>query len=280
MVYDDVQGRILMFGGFGSSGASTNTPLNDLWAWDGQHWTLLGTGGPSARGDMLAAWDGTRRRLVIYGGATDEGPQGDTWEWDGSTWSQRATGGPPVRRHFGGGFDKGRGRVVLFGGLLATGDSPVFDTWEWNGTAWTQAASTSPGGIQAPSGSMAYSEKRGALLMLVGWFSAGASDLWKWDGSTWTSIGAGPSSVSMPLPLVATGDDEITALAWTGKTMRWRDGAFSTVATAGPTSPTGAAVAYDKARGRMVAFGGLLRNSTTSETWLWDGSAWALATLQ
>jgi hypothetical protein len=276
MVYDDAQNRVLMFGGFTSNGSSLG-PLNDLWAWDGARWSFLGVGGPPARGDMLAAWDSARRRFVIYGGADNDGPRGDTWEWDGTAWTQRATGGPSIRRHFAGGFDGARGRVVLYGGLVGTSDTPALDTWEWDGQQWAQRATTTPGGFSppAPASNLVYSETRRALLMLVGTFTSGPSALWQWNGSTWTSVGAGPTT-SMPVPIAATGADEITLLLQSGATLRWQGSGFTQVAAAGPPSMLGSVI-YDRAHARLVHFGGLAGSSTTAETWLWDGSTWALA---
>jgi hypothetical protein len=275
MAYDDAQHRVLMFGGFGSSGASLR-PLNDLWAWDGQQWSFLGAGGPGARGDMLAAWDGVRNRLVVYGGANNDESLGDTWEWDGSDWTQHATSGPTIRRHFGGGFHEARGRVVLFGGLI--GETPAADTWEWDGQQWAQRATSTPGGFTAPSREMAYGLTRQALLMLVGSFSSGPSAVWQWNGSAWTSVGSGPTA-AMPVPLAASGADEITMLLSGGSTVRWRSDVLTTVASSGPSAIDGASLAFDRSRDQLVLFGGLTSQGTLSDTWIWDGSAWTRITV-
>jgi hypothetical protein len=275
LVYDDVQNRVLMFGGFSSNGSSLG-PLNDLWAWDGQRWSFLGMGGPSARGDMLAAWDGTRRRLVVYGGANNDGPLGDTWEWDGSAWTQSATAGPSVRRHVAGGFDRARGRVVLSGGLLGVSETALTDTWEWDGQQWTQWATTMPAVSASPSQTgMAYSETRSALLMLTGSFTTGPTSLLQWDGTAWSTVTAGPA-ISLPVPMAATGADELTLLQSNGSTLRWQGGVFAQVSASGPTASLGS-MAFDKARGRLVLFGGLNGNATSGDTWLWDGTTWSKA---
>lgn len=272
LVYDDVQNRVLMFGGFSTNGTSLG-PLNDLWAWDGQHWTFLSVGGPSARGDMLAAWDGTRHRLVVYGGANNDGPLGDTWEWDGSTWTQRATGGPSVRRHFVGGFDRARSRVVMTGGLLGVSETSLTDTWEWDGQQWSQQATTMPTVSSSPAlAGMAYSETRSALLVLTGSFASGPTSLLQWNGTEWSTVAAGPT-ISLPVPIAATGDDELTLLQ-SSVTLRWQGGAFTSASSSGPTTSFGS-MAFDKARSRLVLFGGLNGNATSSDTWLWDGTSWS-----
>lgn len=273
LVYDDIDSRVLMFGGFSSNGSSLG-PLNDLWAWDGQHWSFLGVGGPSARGDMLAAWDGTRHRLVVYGGANNDGPLGDTWEWNGSAWTQSATAGPSVRRHFVGGFDRSRGRVVLSGGLLGVSEATLTDTWEWDGQQWIQQATVLPALPNSPAlAGMAYSETRSALLMLAGSFTTGPTSLLQWDGTAWSTVGAGPA-ISLPVPIAPTGADELTLLQSNGSTLRWQGGAFVQVSATGPTASNGS-MAFDKARGRLVLFGGLNGNATSADTWLWDGTSWS-----
>jgi hypothetical protein len=269
MVYDDTQQRVLLFGGFLEQGA-TFQPLNDLWSWDGSKWTYLGSTGPAPRGEMLAVWDGGRQKLVVHGGAGGSGPLTDTWEWDGTSWTQLNVSGPPPRNHFSAGFDKQRGRVVLFGGQAE--NTLMTDTWEWDGAQWLQRASAGASAFGAAS-RMAYSETRKALLMLAGTFNTGPSELWQWSGSAWTMVSAGPVA-PMPVAVAATGDDEITAFLNTGVTLRWQGSTFATVATAGPSPRTGASMVHDRARGRLVLFGGTAGGNSLAETWTWNGTAW------
>lgn len=44
------------------------------------------------------AYDSTRGRVVLFGGADASKVRGDTWEWDGNSWSQVSSAGPAPQR--------------------------------------------------------------------------------------------------------------------------------------------------------------------------------------
>ena len=68
MTYDTKRGRVIVFGGF--DGAY----LSDTWAWDGKSWTRVAASGPPARGGKPGlAFDGHRRRVVLFGGGIGGG---------------------------------------------------------------------------------------------------------------------------------------------------------------------------------------------------------------
>lgn len=77
--YDPVTRVVYVFGG-----ADGSNELGDLWAWDGSEWQQIAAegmaeGAPSARRDARLAWDGARRRGVLFGGRSDEEAV-DFWE--------------------------------------------------------------------------------------------------------------------------------------------------------------------------------------------------------
>lgn len=86
-VTDTKRGEIVMFGGTGH---------NDTWTWNGREWEQQSPAhSPAVRsstGPMPGlAYDGTRHRVVVFGGWQDGvGPLGDTWTWDGRDWKRRA----------------------------------------------------------------------------------------------------------------------------------------------------------------------------------------------
>ncbi len=49
------------------------------WTWDGAHWTQRQGFGPGSRSFAAAAYDGQRKRVVLFGGAQG-GSRNDTWE--------------------------------------------------------------------------------------------------------------------------------------------------------------------------------------------------------
>ena len=100
-VYDPVRDRMVIFGG-----VATGTRLNDTWALvfaPSPAWVAITPTGtlPSARFGPAAAYDGTRDRLVVFGGY-DGAARNDVWVLPlatGSVWTQVSpTGTPPQER--------------------------------------------------------------------------------------------------------------------------------------------------------------------------------------
>ena len=59
-VYDTGRNRVVLLGG--ASG--------ETWEWDGRSWTRrLTANGPSGRTDVALAYDGLRRRVILFGRA-------------------------------------------------------------------------------------------------------------------------------------------------------------------------------------------------------------------
>ncbi len=115
------------------------------------------------------------------------------------------------------------------------------DTWEWDGTTWTQRSTTGPSPRWLHA--MAYDSARGVTVL----FGGLESRPYPYDrGDTW---------------------------AWDGATWTQRS-------TTGPSPREGHAMAYDRARGVTVLFGGRYYSSGSGfllgDTWEWDGTTWML----
>src|SRR5262245_54087781 len=112
---------------------------------------------PPARSGHATAYDGARRRLVLFGGSDGSRRLSDTWEWDGAHWlnvTPRVSPTPRVGHKMV--YDSARGRVVLFGG---DDGNWLGDTWEWDGSVWVNATS----GVSPPARdhhAMAYDSAR------------------------------------------------------------------------------------------------------------------------
>jgi hypothetical protein len=245
LVWDPIDQQALLFGGTDPSGA---TYYNDLWtAGSLLTWSLtcLGpcAGSPSPRAYHAAAWDVTRRVMVIYGGAdaTANSPvQTQTWEWSRTAWQQRTplhTPGPRAQATMA--WDPVRGHVILFGGgkLLGLGD-----TWQWDGSDWTQIATAGPSPRME---ARAITDGNNRVLLFGGeqlLAPAPYNDTWQWNGTAWTQL--------------------CTAAA---------------CAASAPPPRSGAAFAFDPIRNRAVVFGGGLNAAISDDsTYEWDGSAWAV----
>lgn len=101
-------------------GVSGSRILGDAWEWDGNRWALAATEGPAPRTLHGLAYDGARRRVVLFGGTSELSPDtpahGDTWEWDGTTWTRSDVEGPSPRDQVAMAYDPVQQVVVLHGG--------------------------------------------------------------------------------------------------------------------------------------------------------------------
>jgi hypothetical protein len=101
LVYDDLTGRVLLFGGVNAGGRS----LGDTWTWDGERWRRLATVGPSPRKWPTMVYHEGRGRVMLFGGRVGNGTSTysatDTWEWDGARWVEVAGPAPHGRDHAG-----------------------------------------------------------------------------------------------------------------------------------------------------------------------------------
>lgn len=130
MGYDSTHGRVVLFGGVG-----TTSQLNDTWIWDGTNWHQMVVGSsPTARYSAHMGDSPLDGGVILFGGADGaNNPIGDTWTWDGSGWSLRSPAASPQSRLSGAiTFDSWRFQVVLFGGTSnAFTFVPLSDTWIW-----------------------------------------------------------------------------------------------------------------------------------------------------
>jgi hypothetical protein len=196
MSYDSKRDRMLLFGGYGATGA-----LDDLWAWDptsGDWSQITYTGArPTARYGIWTFYDPGRDKVYVYG---QNWGNYQIWEYDPALnkWLDRTVTSPPTgvsRSYFDVGFDSTRGKIIEVGGY---GNSTYnTDIWEWDTTTgvWAQAmpAASSP----VPDGryyhSVAYDPIRRLLLMVGGHVNVtgkntDVNDSWEWDAnlSAWS----------------------------------------------------------------------------------------------
>jgi hypothetical protein len=157
---------------------------------------------------------------------------GDTWTRVGTDWRQRLAAGGPAGDmiHAAMAFDREHEVAVMLDTNCA---NRVMSTWTWDGTSWTEAP-TLPSPRWQPA--LAYDSARHRVVLYGGercsWSPPGYPvDTWEWDGTAWQQV-----------------------------------------ATAGGPGARryGTGIAYDRARGRIVLFGGS-SNASNETTWTWDG---------
>lgn len=272
-------------------------------------WSALGGVANGARlYGVIAAYDASRARIVLYGGLTI----GGTWEYDGTTWVQ-TTAGDGRRPNAGAAlaYDAARSRVVLFGGYFSVYAGTDTDccsgfvggatgTWEYDGSTWTQAtplASPPPRGLH----SMTYDSARHKVVLFGG--SVGddprrasnwVNDTWEYDGITWTHVTTAvspPARVRHALAYDAR-RQKVVLFGGDGRNDTWEYDGTNWVSVNTPTSPSpraAPAMVYDESRGRTVLFGGRqgsgeepLSTGDTAlvDTWEYDGVRWTRALLR
>lgn len=285
---------VVMFGG--SKTAVGGQRLTDeTWLWDGVRWTMMDpAAAPSARANATAAYDPTRRRLVLFGGESST-RLGDTWEWDGVTWERRATTGPSARSAAAMAFDPHTSSILLWGGLAAA-EAEADALWSWNGTRWTKLTQTTPVPTARLFPRMAYDTARDRLVLSGGVVGNSAlQDTWTWDGQTWSDRSQGLDASYIPTDrgdvamaydsargtTVLFGGRTVTAVGvpssyailgdtWTWNGIRWTQQA----PTSAPSARFGMSMVYDQARNETVLFGGHTGSATSQETWVWNGTEW------
>lgn len=192
MSVDDALGRVMLFGGEGSSGLSNITL--DYNVTNGT-FDPLGGPAPSARSNASVAFDPTMDRAILFGGLTGLRAQAtvaDTWVFDftNESW-QNVTGAtaPPARENAAFAVDPATGTAVLEGGRTpaarlgnSTGLVLWNDTWSLNLTTlnWSLVPAS---GSPSPSfaASLAYDPADHGLYLFGGCGFACNGRVWSFD---------------------------------------------------------------------------------------------------
>ncbi len=268
-----------------------HTPFGTTWEWDGRVWRDV-TGvasGPSRRSRGAMAYDSARERLVLFGGCCGRDADGnsnglglaDVWEYDGRAWREvTAADSPPGRYAHAMAYDSVRARVVMYGGRSSQ-SAQLDDLWEWDGTTWSEIDTTAPWPGPLSHHSMAFDTVRNDVILH-------GVDTWRWDGQGWSraaSDGSPPLNGRMVFDgargralLLRAGSDTGEAQTWAWDGSLWQKIAATVVL---PSSDH--AMAYDRARNRLVLFGGQIAEpgspfswlEALDSTWEFDGYRWS-----
>jgi hypothetical protein len=292
LAFDVLRGQAVLFGG-----ADASVRFADTWEWDGTNWVQrMPAASPPPQQFSGMAYDLPRACTVLFSGEEQGGAaRGDTWEWNGSNWTQRAPSPVPPPRNAASVYDPIRSRTVLFGGQGVVGSNVVMfaDTWEWDGVHWLQRATASspPGRC---SHALAFDSQRGRTLLFGGLDSQFTSigDTWQWDGSIWTQLASVTSPAARSAHALAYDSvrDRVVLFGGVsvafgpvfGDTWEWDGGNWTQrVPAQSPPARQQTALAFDRARGRTVLFGGAPSSNVVgtifADTWEWDGTNWSPA---
>ncbi len=250
MVYDEARGQVVMFAGMGDLCGGSGSVCADLWTWDGTCWNRLASGGdePPPRGSPGLAYDAVRDELVAHGGWGEVGWLEDTWVYGASGWAPVGTSGMGPRAAPATTYDPARGRVVSFAGsgCGVSGDQPCNDLWEWDGTTWSRRGPLTGAAPVGRTYPLVAVDGTGNVVVLGGFRNSCEGASGEACGSTWLYTGGA-----------------------------WQLACDASAGCPAELRRTGAGIAYDAGRDRVVVFGGRSSDGLPlGDIWEWDGAAW------
>ena len=291
--FDEQLRRVVLVGGEGQPRAGEH---DRVWSWTGMRWEPVTESGPPSRVNAAAAYDSSRGKAIVVGGARLASGStwdviGDTWEGDRSGWRQTHDIDP--RDHHTLVADE-RGTVLMFGGIPTARSGPwPADTWTLGPGGWARVASEGP--IARARTALAYDRSR-RQVVLFGGVSAPSvpgqqqtflNDTWVWQGGTWRkAAGLGPRGryahamvfderagvVLLYSGSAAHRDGPLTDM-WQWDGTRWTEIPLTSPTPGHRYQPV---MVYDRERGRTVLYGGL--QGSRYETWEWAGKRWTAIT--
>lgn len=258
-VYDDLNDRMVVFGGQGGSGNTYLNNLNFLSLGATPTWSVPTVTGspPGVRRFSVAVYDPGRDRMIIFGGENSTALLSDVWELTlptsgNPTWTQLSpTGsGPSARRGHNAVYDTDRGdgvaRMVVFGGTTNTGgtthSNEAFElTLPGSGDGvWTALSPTGTAPIARRSAGTAYDSQNDRMILIGG----RDGDTTRFFGETFAlTLGSTPAwsnlnpDKSVPVTVAVTGLSAGTNYHW----QSWTTGTSSndsTLASYGGNSDT------------------------------------------
>lgn len=275
MTWDSVHQRVLLFGGFGSLGAT----FLDLWAWDGSTWTQLMPSTPSLGQNQSYSLvhDPLRDRVVLL---SESSGSVNLSEWNGTSWTNVTPTSPwPLPNFFSSAvFDPLSARTVYY---APTAGTPRL--WRWNGTAWTSQVVT---GASSQALARLVHDPVGNRLLLVGGNNpSNTNTLFGLNaaGTSWQTLASGgPRAVqcgacydTVRNRLVLVGG---TALgSWVDSSVwEWSGGPWERRTAAPPGARHSPSVAFDATTGRTWLFGGVSPQGDRGDLWSLDGNGWQI----
>jgi hypothetical protein len=311
MTADPTTGKVYLFGGTDSTGATRN----DLWEWDGGKWVECGGDiAPSVRADSAMSYDPVRKSLILFGGNSMgyytgwDMQLGDTWEWSIATrkWTQLTPAtSPQSRSRHAMVTDTTRGKVLLYGGqssmpIIYPPDGgvaiPEYQIWEWDGATanWTDRSPVIL--VQYPNQSsppaVVYDEARKKLAIFgFAYYGEANASYWEWDPDSgafsarvitdllniseasvvYDSIRRRTVAVGAPMNGMVS-SPPVTTCELESVAPNW----YVRSITESPSSRWATAMAFDRLRDVVVMYGGadLWMGMSMDDTWEYRVKSW------
>lgn len=257
--YDARRRRVVMFGGFGNAGMSSQ----NTWEWDGVTWTdRSSVSGPDPRSGAAMACN--LSECVMFGGITST-VTNETWAWNGIAWAKRTiVSPPPARTKAAMVYDALGDQIIMYSGIDA---GVLADIWIFKNNTWTLMG-IGPG---TPGASLAFDPIRGKVILVD---AIRTSTL---DTATWTFSELTGTPLSMNNAHIAWNADALRLEA-VGTAITANELAMATLSgmgvwgAASDTRPLAGAnrtpAAYDPRRGTTLVL------DAATGTFEWTGRGW------
>ena len=267
-----IPGGLLMYGGVDGALASS-TRFNDTWIRTAGTWTRQTVAPAAVEGAVAMSRSLTSPDVLLVGNSTA------TAVWNGTSWGGAAFQPPGFPNPMRGAYDRLRGRAVV------VGDTQGYEIVRG---AWRTLYGTGGSPMPYRDAAAAYDEQRDQTIVFGGMtvgntavdtmLVLGADGIWRTETGPRppARIGAAMAYDRRRGRVVMFGGSAISSdAAPRGDTWEWDGAIWHDVTTRGPPPTSGAAMAYDPIRERIVMFGGIAHSGPTAEVWEWDGVAWS-----
>jgi hypothetical protein len=275
MVYDPVDGYVLLSGGTGAAVIQSEA----TWKFRTGQWTNISASvgmGPSPRQSAAAAYSTASHEVVLFGGQASGSDLGDTWEFANGSWTNISSslGRSPAGRCCSTmAYDPSTRAVRLLGGSLATG-STVVGVWSFAEGHWANYTTIEPTPASS-NGELVWDGYDHSMFFLGGMAFSYSSGSWARIDVSMPVLGWGAGVASDPTDgyvLQFGGVTIYNGVPWNPSNATWsyQGGRWTNLTprvSASPSARSGVATAFDPSASAVIMFGG--------ETWKQPGNAGA-----
>jgi hypothetical protein len=249
-----------------------NNVAGETWEWNGAWTKVAAQNEPGPVNGAALTFDAARGKILLQGGFG----RAESYTWDGTAWTRVNGPSPFLNQTPALAYDDARAQTVLFGwnSSPATGT-----TWTWNGGDWSQVEASND--LIGARSYVSLASGGGTVLLYGGTHQSGQirGDAYTWDGTAWTAVNAvspGPRTTGglawdpWHASFVLYGGSNATASVT--DTWLFAGGSWSQpVVTTNPGTRIGPALIAFPPSQSVILQGG----SGFTDTWSWNGTAWA-----